>query len=239
MKKLDKNLPIGVFDSGIGGLCVLKELADFFPCENFIYFGDNLNAPYGNKDLNTLKALTANAVDRLKGEGVKALVIGCNTLSSNLYRFVKERAGVPVIKTLPPKCKDKNKVLLCTVKTAESNFVKRFFKGRVIGLRNLAGDIEKSVFNLEQINLDFLVNSIPKTASGVVLGCTHYHYVKPIIESLSKIPVEDGYKRVKFSLRKVLKKQKLFKNSKNRAIKFIGESSNFNEKVYYFHLSKG
>ena len=75
MKKIDKNLPIGVFDSGFGGLCVLKELADFFPSETFIYYGDNQNAPYGNKSKKDLKRLSLNAVNYLKGKGVKAIVI--------------------------------------------------------------------------------------------------------------------------------------------------------------------
>ena len=228
-----ENLPIGVFDSGVGGLCVLKDLCDFFPFENFVYFGDNLNAPYGNKDIQTLKSLSKNIVERLISFGVKGIVIGCNTLSCNLYNFIKDCACVPVIKTLPPKCNDRRAVLLCTVKTSESVYVKNNFKGLVIPLKSLAKDIEANVFNLEGIDLSQIAMKIPLNASKIILGCTHYHFLKNRLQSLfPSIVVEDGYSEVKRLLYSKLKKQMLFKNSKKGSVTFIGECADFNEKIF-------
>ena len=232
MKNFNENLPIGVFDSGIGGLCVLKDLQNYFPSENFVYYGDNLNAPYGNKDISTLKALTINSLNLLTNEKVKAIVIGCNTLSANLYKFIKESVRVSVIKTLPPICNDRNKALLCTVKTANSSFVKRNFKGKVIPLEDLAIQIEKNALNLSKIDLSNVASVIPLTTTEVVLGCTHYHLVKTHLENLIKIPVTDSYETVKYQLELELKKHKLFKNLGKGEIKFIGECADFNEKIF-------
>lgn len=238
MKKVKNDLAIGVFDSGLGGLCVLKDLAEFLPLENFMYYGDNENAPYGNKDIETLKSLSLGAVNRLLDEGVKAIVIGCNTLSSHLYKYIRDCAGVPVIKTLPPKSNNKNDILICTQKTAESSYVLNGFKGLVIPSKTLAIDIEKNIFNLSKIDLKNITELIPLTTDKVVLGCTHYHYVKSMLELLTNVKVIDGYSKVKFDLYDTLKKHKLFTFRNNGEIKFIGASSSFNGKVYYEILKK-
>lgn len=238
MKKIDKNLPIGVFDSGFGGLCVLKELTEFFPSESFIYFGDNQNAPYGNKSKKQLKRLSMNALNHLKAKGVKAVVIACNTLSTNLYKYIKVKARVPVIKTLPPKSKDKRDCLICTVNTANSKYVKRHFKGIVLSSESLAKNIEENVFNLDGINLSYLTSQIPLTTKRIILGCTHYHYLLDRIKKLTNLPVFDGYRSVKFTLYKKLKKHKLFTLQKNGNVTFVGESSQLNSKVYYSVLCK-
>ena len=111
---LTKNLPIGVFDSGIGGLNVLNRLAKKFKSENFIYLGDNKNAPYGNKTLNEIKELTVSSIDKLLSYNVKAVVIACNTVSTNLYGYLKTKYDIPIIPTVPPVTVAKTAVLACT-----------------------------------------------------------------------------------------------------------------------------
>ena len=78
----NKEKPIGFFDSGVGGISVLKESLKVLPNEDFVYFGDSINAPYGIKDVNEVKKLTFNAVDFLLDKGVKVVVIACNTATS-------------------------------------------------------------------------------------------------------------------------------------------------------------
>ena len=85
-----KNSPIGFFDSGVGGLSVMKEAISIMPNENFIYFGDSKNAPYGTKELNEVKNLTLNAVDFLLNKNVKAIVVACNTATSAAIEDIRE-----------------------------------------------------------------------------------------------------------------------------------------------------
>ena len=90
--------PIGVFDSGVGGISVLKELVKLMPHENFIYFGDSANAPYGTKPRAVVEELTLATADRLVGLGVKALVIACNTATAAAVHLVRARyPELPVI----------------------------------------------------------------------------------------------------------------------------------------------
>ena len=77
-----KNLPIAVFDSGVGGISVLRELVALMPEENYIYFGDSANAPYGSRTTEEVKLLTMNAAGMLYERGIKALVVACNTATA-------------------------------------------------------------------------------------------------------------------------------------------------------------
>ena len=72
-------MPVGVFDSGLGGMSVLRELVNLMPNEDFIYFGDSANAPYGTKSADTVRALTLKNFEYLYSLGIKAFVIACNT----------------------------------------------------------------------------------------------------------------------------------------------------------------
>ena len=75
MNSNDKKRPIGVFDSGLGGLSVLKKALELMPCENFIYYGDSLNAPYGTKSLEEVRELVKHVTDHLFERGVKGLPV--------------------------------------------------------------------------------------------------------------------------------------------------------------------
>ncbi|MDY4619045.1 MAG: glutamate racemase, partial [Bacilli bacterium] len=78
----NKSMPIGFFDSGVGGLSVLREAIKLMPNENYIYFGDSKNAPYGVKNVDDVKELTYNAFKLLRKKGAKAVVVACNTATS-------------------------------------------------------------------------------------------------------------------------------------------------------------
>ena len=81
---------IALLDSGIGGISVLKELVNRFPNESFLYFGDNLNAPYGNRNKYDMLSLVMKNIDEIKRYPLKAIVLACNTLSVNLIAEIKD-----------------------------------------------------------------------------------------------------------------------------------------------------
>lgn len=146
--QLCKTDPIGVFDSGIGGLNVLKRAVKTLPNERFIYFGDNENAPYGNKSESQLIDLAQNAANVLLKRNVKAIVVACNTVSSCVFEMLKSTSPVPIIPTLPPIIKNKTKrtLLMCTPNTAKSEFViKNYAFAQVLPLPFLASEIEQYI----------------------------------------------------------------------------------------------
>ncbi|NDD26360.1 MAG: glutamate racemase [Actinobacteria bacterium] len=100
------NAPIGIFDSGVGGLTVARAIIDQLPNESIIYLGDTANTPYGPKSLNEVRALALSVMDRLVDEGVKLLVIACNTASAAVLRDARERytdgRGIPVVEVIQP-----------------------------------------------------------------------------------------------------------------------------------------
>ena len=86
--------PIGVFDSGLGGLTVLKELEQYLPNESFIYFGDTAHVPYGNKSKNTIAKYASDILDFLTRHKTKAVVIACNTASSLVYDVLQKKYAI-------------------------------------------------------------------------------------------------------------------------------------------------
>lgn len=93
---------IGVFDSGVGGLTILKALVDFMPNEKFYYFGDTKNVPYGTKTPEEIAELSVEAYKKLKSLGIKFLVIGCNTASIHGLKAIEEIADIPVVGVIGP-----------------------------------------------------------------------------------------------------------------------------------------
>ena len=88
----DRDSPIGVFDSGLGGVSVLRACASLLPREDFLFFGDSANAPYGEKTLDQVRALTLRRAEELLDRGVKAIVVACNTATSAAIALLRERA---------------------------------------------------------------------------------------------------------------------------------------------------
>jgi glutamate racemase len=100
------NAPIGIFDSGVGGLTVARAIIDQLPHESVIYLGDTANTPYGTKTIQEVRTLALDVMDRLVDEGVKLLVIACNTASAAVLRDARERytegRGIPVVEVIQP-----------------------------------------------------------------------------------------------------------------------------------------
>lgn len=189
--------PIGVFDSGVGGISVLIEAVKALPNENFIYFGDNENAPYGTRDEETILRLTNTAVDFLLDKDIKALVIACNTATSAAISFLRERLQIPVI-GMEPAVKPAiirygaEKVFVmatpATLKLQKFNDLMSSFsdEAQIISVPcpGLMEIIEKGVIEGDEIK-ELLDKAFefdkPVLGDVVVLGCTHYVFLKDFL----------------------------------------------------------
>jgi len=96
------DLPIGIFDSGFGGLTVARAIVDLLPDENIVYLGDTARAPYGSRPIEEVREFTLQCLDRLVSTGVKLLVIACNTGSAAALRAARERYLVPIVEVILP-----------------------------------------------------------------------------------------------------------------------------------------
>ena len=119
--------PIGVFDSGLGGLTVLKNLMKDLPNESFIYLGDLINLPYGNKSSEGVSNYALDCAQFLLSKNVKSIIIACNTASAVAYKKIKNISPVPVFDVITPcveeiiKINKKKIAILGTQKTIDSN----------------------------------------------------------------------------------------------------------------------
>lgn len=200
MEKSNKNkLPIAVIDSGVGGISVLRELIKIMPRENYIYFGDSKNAPYGSKNKDEVLAITRDNLEMLKEKGIKALVVACNTATSAAVRILREENPDLVIVGIEPAIKppavtlDNPKVLVMatplTLKEEKfQRLVERYSdKADIIPLpcHRLAELIENGHIDSDELDsyiASLLVPYREQNIDALVLGCTHYPHVREIIE---------------------------------------------------------
>jgi len=193
------NRPIGFFDSGLGGLSVLKDAIALMPEENFLYYGDTANAPYGSRSLEEIKALTLRSVSYLMSENIKALVIACNTATSAAIEALREKLDIPVIGMEPAvkpalEFATEGRVLVmatpATVSFSKFHELVEKYHGedRIITLPcpDLAALIERNA--LEEVMLDQYLEKLfapfkNENISAIVLGCTHYLFIKDKIAS--------------------------------------------------------
>ena len=194
-----KNAPIGVFDSGVGGISVLKELVALLPNENYLYFGDSANAPYGEKTTEEVRELTLKAAEMLFGRGAKALVIACNTATSAAVHILREAYPDKIIIGIEPALKVATDhfptghigIMATAVTLREEklhHLLERFPQATVekIGAPGLVELIESG--KADSAETEALLRNILAPYVGkldaLVLGCTHYPFVK---ETLGKI----------------------------------------------------
>jgi glutamate racemase len=240
------------FDSGIGGLNVLSACRKVLPNIPFYYFGDNLNAPYGNKSPLEIKKLVFNAFKQVETLSPVCAVLACNTATAVCAEDLRKKYSFPIIGVEPapiPALKTAKSVgVLSTKATYQSaRFSRLLTQARSsypsatitpVACDNLAGEIEKHILGLEY---DYTPLLPPINADAIVLGCTHYLYIKKQIHGFYSAPVFDGNEGVANRLKniiltKIRDKQPLatpFLNcQKNAQIYFLGYSNGYNEQVY-------
>jgi len=257
---MKKKITVGIFDSGIGGLTVLKECAEHLSGVTFLYYGDNLHAPYGSKNAEEILYLTREAVKRFARRGTDAVVLACNTATAVAVDELRREFSFPIIGTEPavkPAAEHGGNVLvLATPRTVQSVRL-RMLTGRfpdchirVYPAAHLAEAVERHFIYGEPL---YLKAHLPEGRyDAVVLGCTHFVYLKKEISQYYSAPVFDGGEGTAKRLANVLKlpfsgtadHQLGEKNPNNcftlkrrnfpqNRVKFIGKCRKINKLIYF------
>jgi len=194
---------IGVFDSGVGGLTVLRALLDRIPGAYYLYFGDTARLPYGSKSAATVAHYAAGAVRYLQDQGAELLVIACNTATALALPEIKAAADVKVIGVVEPGAdaaaavtRKRKVVVIGTEATISSHAYRRALEAREVAVREKAcalfvplveeGWVEHAV--TEQVARIYLSEAFSEDASDadvLVLGCTHYPLIKPLLRRVA------------------------------------------------------
>ena len=175
---------IGVFDSGIGGLTVLKTLINKYPCHEYIYCGDTKNIPYGEKSIDELKQLSSNIINFLISKNVNIIIIACGTVSSNIYSYLKDKYSVPIYDIISPtinyinNCNYTNIGVIGTKRTIESKVFSNTNKNiKEASCPKFVPIIESNDISKIDDCLEEYLNNL-KDCDLIVLGCTHYPLIK-------------------------------------------------------------
>ena len=195
------NRAIGVYDSGFGGLSVWHELRRHLPAESLVYLGDGKNCPYGGRAREQIRGFAEAAVERLVAEGVKMVVVGCNTATTAAIDYLRERwADMPIVGLEPavkPAClttKSRRIAVLATEHSLSSDMflatAARYADDvevvKVVG----EGFVELVERNMEHsVEAEMLVRKaveplLERGVDKIVLGCTHYPFLRPHIERI-------------------------------------------------------
>ncbi len=194
--------PVGVFDSGFGGASTLRSILHELPDERFIYFGDNANAPYGDRPEEEILRLSEAAAELLLGHGVKALVVACNTATSASIKALRQKLDVPVVSVEPaikPACETpgSGKVLMLATVATTKLARYRALQARMpepdrvinVGCSGLVERIERGVTaddGFDDILCRHLAPYEGATIDGIVLGCTHFPFIAGAIKRYAK-----------------------------------------------------
>ena len=181
---------VGIFDSGIGGLTVLHTLLNKYPNNEYIYYGDTLNLPYGNKTKEQLIKLSDKDVQFLISKNVDIIIIACGTVSSNCLDYLKNKYNIPIYDIISPtidylnKSNYQNIGIIATNRTIDSHIFKNNINKNIyeINTPELVPIIENNnLDNLDNI-LDIYLKEYKDKLDILVLGCTHYPIISNYID---------------------------------------------------------
>lgn len=233
MKVSPEEKPIGIFDSGLGGLTVLKEIIKKLPGENTIYLGDTARVPYGIRSPEIVMKYSSENAKFLMSKNIKILVVACNTSSSISLPSLAKNLSVPVVGVVEPgaraavaKSKTKKIAVIGTETTIKSNSYKKAIKSmdnsaRVVGIACplFVPLVEEGWLKGDIVTLTAMKYLAPMKDYGVdtlVLGCTHYPMVKDIIAKTVKIPLIDSAVETAREVRRILDNRKLLRHNNSR-----------------------
>lgn len=220
------NRPIGIFDSGVGGLTVVKQVIKVLPNEETIYFGDTARVPYGSKTKETVTKFSSQIIRFLKTKNVKAIIIACNTVSSNCYDELKaEFSDIPIIEVVTPgveSCisttKNKRVGLIATLATVNSGAYEKKIKAinSEIEVYSKACPLfvplaEEGWTDNEVAKLTvkkYLQELIDRDIDTIILGCTHYPLLKNCIAQIvgEGVTIVDPAKATAIKMKQYLEK---------------------------------
>ena len=254
-KEISKEGSIGVFDSGIGGVTVLREIIKILPNENYIYYSDSKNNPYGDKTKQEIIKRCEEVFSYLLEKNCKAIVIACNTASAIAVNTLRERhKDIPII-AIEPAYKmvydyayDKETLVMATKGTIESERFNLLYnkynnhKTKLLECIGLADVIEEG--NEEKIK-KYLEKNIGKykgKVENVVLGCTHYPLIQKEIGQVlgNNITFFNGANRLAVHLKDVLLEKDLISKSNERGkIDFIDSSEKQEKEKRFYKFLRG
>ena len=215
------NNPIGLFDSGIGGTSIWKEIHELLPNEDTIYLADSKNAPYGQKSKDEIIALSIKNTEFLLKQNCKMIVVACNTATTNAIKELRERYDIPFIGIEPaikPAALNSKKQtigILATQGTLNSELfhqtVEQYQNTKIIEQigHGLVALIEKGEINSPKMNKllhTYLEPMIEANIDYLVLGCSHYPYLIPQIKKIvpKKIKIIDSGEAVARQTKKII-----------------------------------
>ena len=229
-----ENRAIGIFDSGIGGLTVLKQIKKILPNENIIYYGDNINIPYGNKPKEIILELSNKIIKFLLEQNIKLIIIACNTISANCFYELKknfsERANrtniniieiissgaeAGILSLLESNKKNKSLGLIATQATIKSQAYEKYIKNKDSKIKIFSKACplfvelaEKNLVNTKMaydIAKDYLKDFDQKNIKSLILGCTHFPlFINIIKKILPGVKIIDPAESVAFNTKKYL-----------------------------------
>lgn len=228
--------PIGFIDSGLGGLSVLKEAVKLMPAEDFIYYGDSANAPYGTKTTAEIRRLTFQAAEYLISKGIKGLAIACNTATGAAVKELRAAypqlpvVGIePAVKPAARMSRGGTILVLATPMTIKQdkfkNLVARYSNEAHIvpvpceGLMEFVerGNLDSSV--LDKYFSEHLMPYLAEDTETVVLGCTHYPFLRPNLKDFlgeRDIKIIDGSRGTSAELRRRLEEKGLLRTDAHK-----------------------
>jgi glutamate racemase len=222
--------PIGVFDSGIGGLTVVKEMIRILPNENIIYFGDTARLPYGSKSEKTIKRFAIENAVFLSSFGVKAIVVACNTVSAVALGFLNGFVKLPIIGVVEPGAeaavratKSKRVGVIATKTTVRMHAYAACIKelDADVEVHEVAAPLlvhlveenwsERQI--TKEILKEYLHPLLDKNIDTLVLGCTHYPFLSKAIEEVApNLNLINSASETAVSIRRLLRSEQLVSN---------------------------
>ncbi|SHJ82196.1 glutamate racemase [Hathewaya proteolytica DSM 3090] len=225
---------IGFFDSGLGGLSVLREALKLMPNENYIYFGDSKNAPYGSKTIDEIRELTFSSVEYLLGKNVKAVVIACNTATSVAIEELRRKysdipiVGIePAVKPAVTMNPDGKIIIMATPVTLQQRKFKSLYEqyksdSEIVPMpcAELVSFVEKGEtcgFEIEEYLRGKFNHYEISHIGAVVLGCTHFPFVEESIRKVvgDNIPIIHGGYGTAKRLRYLLEEKHIINKSEH------------------------
>jgi glutamate racemase len=202
----DRNGPVGIFDSGVGGLSIMREVVRQLPAEDVVFFADTAHCPYGRRTYEEIQRLAEGVVGFLVSQGVKIVVIACNTASAAALRHVRESFETPIVGMEPAvkPAAERSDSRIVGVMATEATFqgdlfaslIERFASDVVVLTRTCPGLVEQVEEGLvaadttREMLEDCLRPMLDAGVDSLVLGCTHYPFLLPLIREITGDGVE-------------------------------------------------
>ena len=219
-----QNGPIGIFDSGVGGTSIWKEIKNLLPNENTLYLADSKNAPYGEKSSEEILELCVKNTELLLSKGSKIIVVACNTATTNAINYLRHNYQIPFVgiepAIKPAALRSKTKIIgvLATKGTLSSSLFNSTSEMHASGIKIIEQEGAGLVPLIEQGKVqsaetrelleEFLNPMLAEGIDYLVLGCTHYPYLVPVLREIlsENVTILDSGEAVARQTRVVLEK---------------------------------